>query len=129
MSVTKGGEPLTKPDMDQVALDQYVDLLRRLNEATKARLGWAKIEGDLKEQIAKLLGDAEQGTVNGELAFERKPIAQFNTTNFKKDEPDQAKFYTRKKEVEVIDVDLIRQTNPDLYTRYQTVKLINHFEG
>jgi hypothetical protein len=120
---------MTEPIETPIALDQHVDLLRRLNEATKARMGWAKIEADLKEQLAKLLGDAYEGTVNGERAFERKPIDQFNTTNFKKEEPDQAKFYTRTKEVEVIDIDLIKRTNPDMYHRFQTIKLINHFEG
>lgn len=112
-----------------VAIDEHVDLLRRLKQATKARQGWEKIEADLKQQIAKLLGDAETATVNGELAFERKPVNQFNTTNFKREEPDMARFYTRTKQVEVIDVELIKTTAPDLFQRFQTVKLINHFDG
>lgn len=121
---------MTEPEqLEPVAMDQYVDLVKRWREATKARIGWGKIEEDLKEQIDKLLGDTNSGTINGEEAVLRRWEDRFATARFKKENPELARFYEREVTVREIDVDMIQRTRPDLYREYQTAKLLNKFDG
>lgn len=116
-------------EQEPLAIDQYVDLMRRWREATKARIGWAKIEEQIKEEVDKLLGDIDRGTINGEEAVERQRINRFATGDFRKNDPELARFFEHEVTVREIDVDLIKKTRPDIYKRYQVIKLLNKFDG
>jgi len=112
-----------------VAMDQYVDLVKRWREATKARMGWAKIEEDIKAEIDKILADSDQATINGQIAVERRRENRFAMGEFKRRDPEMARYFEVERTVRTIDVDLIKSTRPDLYKEYQVVKLINKFDG
>lgn len=116
-------------EQEPLAIDQYVDLMRRWREATRARIGWAKIEEDIKAEIEKLLGEIDKGTINGEEVVERQRINRFATGEFKKAEPELARFYEHEITVREIDVDMIKRTRPDIYKQYQVTKLLNKFDA
>lgn len=121
---------MTEPEQQEpIVMDQYVDLVKRWREATKARIGWAKIEEELKEQVDKLLGDRDHGSINGEEAVLRRWEDRFATARFRKEHPELARFFEREVTVREVDVDMIRRTRPDLYRQYQTAKLLNKFGG
>jgi hypothetical protein len=121
---------MTEPEQTTpVPMDQYVDLVKRWREATKARMGWTKIEEEIKAEIDKILGDRNEATINGETAVERRWEERFATARFKKEDPDTARFFEHEVTKREIDVDMIRRTRPDLYKQYQTSKLINKFDG
>lgn len=120
---------MTDANETPVPMDQYVDLFKRWQEATKARMGWAKIEAQIKEEINNLLGATDVGLINGEEAVLRRWEDRFATGEFRKKDPETARFFETEKTVRVIDVDLIKLTRPELYRQYQTSKLINKFDA
>lgn len=112
-----------------VPLDQHVDLLRRYTEAKKAKDGWAKIEEQLRKELEHLIGDAETATVNGEPAVTWSRTTTFQTGEFKKAEPELHQLYQMDKVVQVLDVDWLRKTRPDVYRRFQSRRFVNKFEA
>ena len=120
---------MTDQEPQPLALDEHIDLLRRWRQATKARLGWAKLEEELKEQIDKLLGDTNSGTINGEEAVVRQRINKFAAGKFAEQEPEMARFFEHEVTVREIDVALLKLTRPDLYKKYQVIVMSNKFDG
>lgn len=123
------GGNVTEESAPTVAMDEYVDLVRRWREATKARLGWTKIEEDLKLQIEKILGEQDKGLINGEEAVVRERINRFGLGEFKKAEPELARFFEHEVTVREIDVELIKRTRPDIWERFQVTRLLNKFDA
>lgn len=115
------------PTPPPVALDQYVALLARDKECADAIKRWETERAKVREAIAKVMGDAEVGTVDGEEVLTFKTVATFNGGDFKKDYPDLYKMYTRTMEVEKFDTAWFESSRPDLYEQYQSRPMKNNY--
>jgi hypothetical protein len=118
---------MTATEPTKVELDAHVDLLRRLTEAQNAAKAWTSIANGLRDQIEKLIGDAEVGTVNGEEALTFSWVDSFRSTDFKKQQPDLYRRYEVDTTVRKLDVDWLKRTQPELYREYQTRRFVNKF--
>lgn len=118
---------VAKPAPAPVALDQYVALLARDTECADAIKRWETERVKVREAIAKVMGDAEVGTVEGEEVLIFRAVNTFNGSGFKKDYPDLYKMYTRTMEVEKFDTAWFESSRPDLYEQYQSRPMKNSY--
>lgn len=122
--MTDGEQTTPEP----VLLDAEVDLLRRYTEAKKAKEAWGKIEEQLRGELEKLLGDAEEATVNGQTVVTWPRTNTFQKAEFKKAEPELYRFYEVDKMVKDLDLDMLKRTRPEIFRQYQSRRFTNKFE-
>jgi len=113
---------------EPVKLDAQVDLLKRYTEAKAAKEAWSKIEEQLRSELEKLLGDAEEATVNGATAITWARTNTFQTAEFKKREPELHRIYEEDKVVRALNVERLRLTRPEIFRQYQSRRFVNKFE-
>lgn len=104
----------------QLSLDGHLSLLNEIAEAQETAKFWKERLEFLKASLAKLMGDAEEGTIAGQEAVVYEPINGFNVTAFEKKFPHLARAYTREFTVTKVDVDLLKHARPDLYAQFRT---------
>jgi len=109
-----------QPEIPPVALDEFVLVLDAWAEATR-KIKELNIEIDkYKSLLAKQMGDATVGTVDGVKVVTFAPIDGFNSTDFKKQYPETARFYTREVTKVEFDKEALKHSKPDLYKEFQT---------
>lgn len=120
-------------DMDQEpkrqALDAYVDLLDDDRECQRMIKFWEDRRDKIKEQLSKVMGDAEIGTVDGEPVFFYEPKDQFRGGDFKKQFPDLARMYTRPVTVVKFDEAAFRHDRPDMWAEFRVRAMRNAFSA
>lgn len=114
---------------EPVALDAKVDLLAKYNECTRAIKYWDGELSRVKEELTKLLGDAEEGTIEGRVVVTHKPIDRFNEGAFKKLYPDMHRLYTRELTKVAFDVESFRISRPELFEQFKVKTFRNEFNG
>jgi hypothetical protein len=102
-----------------LALDNYVPLLAEIVECQNMVDFWEKRLKRLKEGLGALLGEAHNGTVNGEQAVAYEPVNRFNTTAFRRQYPNLWRAYVHTVSKEELDVEMLRLSRPDLYAEFQ----------
>lgn len=105
-----------------MAVEIARDLSASLRYAREQRDFWTKTYNGLVNDAEKLAGEDPELTVDGKVVFTNNPTANFQGAKFKKDEPDAAAFYTRKRTVEeeYLDLDGLKRSRPELFKRYQS---------
>jgi hypothetical protein len=113
-------------DKPTVALDAIAELVRRDKELQRQQSALKKERDKVREQVARLMGDALVGTVAGEPAFTYEYTSAWRTAEFMKENEDLARFFVFKKEVEVLDEELLHRLHPQLWERYRsrTLKMV-----
>ncbi len=111
-------EPVAEPV--RKALDSNVDLLAALAECTSMIAFWEEELKKTKARLADVMGDAEQGTINGEPVFFYERQNRFRGGDFAKAYPDMYKFYTRDKTIQRFDEEWFRSSRPDLWKEFQS---------
>jgi hypothetical protein len=112
---------------EPVTLDAFVTELAKYNECTKAIKYWTEERDRVVALLTERLGEAEEGTVAGQVVFTYRRKDGFNSTRFKKDHPDLARMYTRTVEKLEFDADWFKRTRPELFREYQTRSVRNEF--
>lgn len=113
-------EPSTEMVIPPVAMEQYVKLLAEERECANNIKWWKERREKVQAAIAKHLGDAEVGTVNGVEAVTYHYRQQFNSSEFKKKYPNLYHVYSREVTETKLDVEWLRTSRPDLYREFQT---------
>lgn len=111
-------EPMREPV--RRALDSNVDLLDDLNECNRMIAFWTSQLEKTQARLAEIMGDAEQGTINGVPVFFYEKQNRFRGGDFAKAYPDMHKFYTRDVTVQRFDVEWFRSSRPDLWSQFQS---------
>lgn len=104
---------------ESIPMDPYVRLLAEERECADAIKWWTKRRELVKEQLTKLLGDAEVGTVNGEQVVFYEYQDRFNSTEFRKKYPDLFRVYSREVTKTEFDAAWLKSVRPDLYREFQ----------
>lgn len=103
----------------QLALDQHVKLLAEMKECQDMERFWKKRLERLKEQAAKLMGDNEVGTINGEKALTYQWEDRFNSTDFRRQYPNMYELYSHEVTEKKFDANWLKRARPDLYKQFQ----------
>ena len=105
-------QPLNAPEEEIIAapLDEIREWEAKFREARSKRKYWQEVEDEAKEMITDYLGDAEFGSVGGQitLRWRRMEVGRFNTKKFRKQSPELAEEFTDVREerrMEVIEDD------------------------
>jgi hypothetical protein len=106
-------------EFTSIPLDGHAELLSRYNTAAQAVKYWENELAKAKEELAKVMGDATSGTVEGREVVTYRTVDRFRGADFKKAYPDTYRLYTTTREVTSFDVDMFRQSRPDLYAQFQ----------
>jgi hypothetical protein len=116
-SVVSAGTEVAVP---AVALDDLADLVR-LEGLLRKHIDESQAElDDVQRRIQDRMGDSESATIDGDEMFTWKRINGLNETKFKKAYPQIARAYTDIVEKEVINKDLLRTAQPDIFRQFQT---------
>lgn len=112
----------TKRELDKVALDRVrdkVELLRKIKSEIAQAQAWEK---ETKAEIKALLGDAEEGTVNGAPVVRWQKTESWAWAQFFKDNPGIARDdrFTKVEEVRVPNIEAIKAEHAGLLAQYQT---------
>lgn len=112
----------TKRELKAAPVDRLaaeVDSLRKIQKEIREAQAYEK---KIKENIKLLLGDAEEGTINGAPVVRWQKIDSYAWAQFFKDNPGIAKDdrFTRAEEVRVPDVEAIKAAHGPLLAAYQT---------
>lgn len=106
-------------DTSVMPLDAYVSILGEISECQAAVTFWSKRLERLKAGLTALMGDAHEGTINGEAAVFYAPVNRFNVTEFKKKHPNMARAYMHTVSHEELDVEALKLSRPELYAEFQ----------
>lgn len=109
----------TKRELSKVALDRVrekVELLHKIKQEIAQALAWEK---ETKLEIKALLGDAEEGTINGAPVVRWQKIDSYAWAQFFADNPGIRLECTKVEEVRVPDVELIKEKHGTLLAVYQ----------
>lgn len=123
------GLDIPAPEPEVKELDQHVKILADMRECKNTIDFWTKRWEELKTQMAEIMGDAEVGTVNGEVALTFHKTERFSSGEFRKKYPDMYKFYTREVTTERFDEKWFRTTRPELWEEFQSRSMLNKWEG
>jgi hypothetical protein len=107
----------------KIELDEHADLIARYRKCRDLEAQWKKEKEIVKAQLAKLMGDAEVGLLNGEKVLTYAREERFNTTEFRKQYPDMYKLYMKEKTVEQFDLEGFRLTRSELFEEFQVRSL------
>lgn len=103
-----------------IALDDLTDLVRLEQLLCKHIQEQEEELAKVQARIQEAMGEAESATVEGREVYTWKRINGMNQTKFKKAYPAIAKAYTDLVEKEVLNIDLLRQTQPEIFREFQT---------
>lgn len=91
-------QPLNAPEEEVIAapLDEIREWEALFKQARSKRKYWQEREDEAKEMIVDFLGDAEFGSVAGQitLRYRRMEVGRFNTKKFRKAHPELAEEFT-----------------------------------
>lgn len=104
----------------RIALDPYVPLLEALAEAKDNVKFWQEQKEKHEAALAKIMGDAVIGTVDGLDVVTYRPIEQFRGGEFEKMYPDTYRAFTHEVTRKVFDHTLLRATRPELWKQFQS---------
>jgi hypothetical protein len=86
---------------------------------------WQAERDQAREEMAKLLGEAEVATIGGKEVIHFERIKKMRTADLKKDHPDLYRIYSREITKEEFDLEWFERAQPELYREYQTRVLRN----
>lgn len=105
-------QPLGAPEEEIIAvpLDEIREWEKRFRDARRRRREATEEEEEAKEVLKEYLGDAEFGSVGGQitLRYRSMTVRRFNTKKFRKAHPDLADAFTDENEerrMEVVEDD------------------------
>lgn len=120
---------------DEVDLTLYASLIemerkadegRRFHEKEAAKFTRARDE--IREQLAKLMGSAHVGLVNGKQAMRRTESKQFAKARFAAEYPEMYEEYKVPKLVYEVDTQRLETEQPDVYSQFTTTRWTNSSE-
>lgn len=117
-----------QPEEQSIALDAHVAKLRKLVEATDNIKFWTQQRAQVQEELAKIMGDATIGTVNGRQAVTYRTEERFRGADFKKVYPDTYRSFVHDVTTQRFDVELLKASRPDLYQEFQVRSMKPTFE-
>jgi hypothetical protein len=109
-----------------VQAEKSADESRRYHEAEAKQ--YERVRDQIREQLARVMGTAELGIINGKEVLKRTTSEQFAWARFRTENPDIAAEYIVPKLVEEVDKKRLASELPDLYHRYCTVRWTNNSE-
>lgn len=118
-------EPVPAPATRE--LDSLVDKLADHKECLKMIDFWTDRARKIASEISTVMGDATIGTVNGEPVVTYNFVERFRGKDFMTDYPDMYRLFTHEVAKTQFDLDLFRQSRPDLYEKYRVRALRNGF--
>lgn len=107
------------PERKKVAFDQHQQLLTDYKEAQASMAFWERRKKALYAQIVALLGDAEEATVDGQLALTYHGEQRINGSEFQARYPDLWKLYQKSVVKEELDVAALKAQQPEIYAEFQ----------
>lgn len=116
------------PQPTEFALDVYADLLKNDAECSNMIKFWTQQRDLVRAQLKELMGVNEVGTVNGQEVFFYQYQDRFNTAEFKKQYPNLYRAYMHTVTKEEVDVEMLKQSRPDIYRQFQVRAVRNVFE-
>lgn len=125
MTLAMPEEPVPAPESRE--LDSLVDKLADHKECLRMIDFWTDRRDKLAKEIAAAMGDAEVGTVNGEPVLTFKYVDRFRGKDFQTDYPDMYRLYTHEVTNTQFDLELFKQSRPDLWEKYKVRALKNGF--
>lgn len=125
MTMAVPEEPVPAPAVKE--LDSLVDRLADHKECLRMIDFWTDRRDKLAKEIAAAMGDAEVGTVNGEPVLTFKYVDRFRGKDFQTDYPDMYRLYTHEVTNTQFDLELFKQSRPDLWEKYKVRALKNGF--
>jgi hypothetical protein len=117
-------------DKPTVALDAIAELVRRDRELQRQEADTKKERAKVRDQISRLMGDALVGTVAGEPAVTYEFTSTWRKGDFMKAHEDLAQHFMVKREVEELDIDLLKRVYPTIWEgfRSRALKLVDGWE-
>lgn len=89
---------------------------------------YERLEREIQEQVAKVLGSAQVGVVRGQAVIRHTLSSRFSPAQFRQENPDLYQQVVRMEEKEVVDTDLLRSIDEDMYKRYLVPVWTNNYE-
>jgi uncharacterized protein YabN with tetrapyrrole methylase and pyrophosphatase domain len=109
-----------------VQAEKSADDSRRFHEAEAKQ--YERVRDQIREQLAKVMGNAEVGIINGKEVLKKTSSKSFAWARFRDENPDIAPEYTVSKLVDEIDKERLAKELPNLYARYCTTRWTNNSE-
>lgn len=103
----------------QLPLDSIADKIAGAKECQEMIAFWTQRLDALKAEIADALGDSTEGTIGGRKAVTYEYKDQFRGAEFAAAYPDMARVYTREITRTQLDIESIKQFQPQLYREFQ----------
>lgn len=119
---------MDQQEQAHLPLDEHVELLEAREEAWLARDAWDKRLKEIDKELQDLIGDAA-GTFQGAEVVTYNKIARISESRFRAEQPEMAQHFTVPRVTEVIDLDRLRRTRPDLYGKYQVRQMRFNYQG
>lgn len=109
-----------------IEAEARADDQRRIHEAEAKR--YERVRNEVREQIAKLMGDATVALANGKEVLKRTPSKQFAWARFREENPAMWEEYKVPKLGYEVDTDRLRAELPEVYERYSGTRWTNTYE-
>lgn len=96
--------------------------------ATAEAEKYKRVTRQIEEQLARVMGADTQGFIDNEEVIRRSPSSQFARAEFAKAHPDLAAQCTHLALRDELDLDELKQLDPDVYEQFLVVRWYNKMD-